>query len=90
MVRKSLRSRSRRRVYKRLPGGSVKIHYEKRKPSRAVCGNCGVTLKGIPNLRPNKMIHLAKTKKRPERYFGGVLCSSCSREKIKEFYRKVQ
>ena len=64
------------------PGGKNKIHYRKRKPSKAKCGRCGAVLKGVPRERPFKMQNMPKTKKRPERPYGGVLCSRCMRDTI--------
>lgn len=77
------RSRSFRRVKKRLPGGKLVTHYEKRTPKVAKCAQCGNALKGIPRERPYKMQKLGISKKRPERPFGGYLCSNCSRDLIK-------
>ena len=81
------KSRSLRKIYKRLPSSKVKLHYEKRKPGKQKCANCGSYLHGTLNLRQFKMRNIAKTKKRPERMFGGYLCSYCSRGKIKEIVR---
>lgn len=78
------RSRSLRRVYKKVPGGKNVVHYEKRKPSKAKCGKCKAILKGVPRERPYKMQNIPKTQKRPERPYGGVLCSKCMRELFKE------
>ena len=78
------RSRTYRRMNAKLPGGRLVIHYVKRKPAKAKCGNCGDFLKGVPRERPLKMSHMAKTKKRPERPYGGNLCSQCTRELIIE------
>ena len=77
------RSRSFRRVKKRLPGGDTVLRHEKRKPKVARCSNCGTELKGTPRERPHKMQKLGITKKRPQRPYGGNLCSKCSRAKIK-------
>lgn len=77
-----LRSRSRRRIFRKVSGGRVSIHYKKRKPKAAVCGSCGAALKGIPRELPFRMRSMAKTKKRPERPFGGVLCSRCMRQRM--------
>ncbi len=82
MVKPGLRSRSLRRVSRRTPGSSTVVQYRKRKPSKAKCGNCGEILAGVPRERPHKMTKMAKTQKRPERPFGGVLCSSCMRRKL--------
>lgn len=73
------RSRSLRKIFTKVPGGAVKVHFKKRKPKIAKCGNCGAVLKGIPRELPFKMRSMAKTKKRPERPYGGVLCSRCMR-----------
>jgi len=82
------RSRSLRIVHKKLPGGRLTIHYLKRKPGKAKCSNCKRILSGVPRERPYKMHKLPKTMKRPERMFGGILCTICSRKNIKEMIRK--
>lgn len=84
MVRPQLRSRSYRKVYRRTPGGRVAIHFVERKPARAKCGSCGIILHGIQTERPTKMSNLRRTAKRPQRPFGGVLCSKCMRTQIKK------
>jgi len=81
------RSRSLRRLQIKVPGGRTVMHYRKRKPKNARCGNCGATLKGIAREMPLKMRTLPKTKKRPERPYGGNLCSSCMRSLIVERIR---
>ncbi|MBI2129611.1 50S ribosomal protein L34e [Candidatus Woesearchaeota archaeon] len=78
------KSRTFRRVFVKTPGGKTVIHYEKRKPSKAHCANCGSVLSGVPRERPFKMMKMGKTEKRPERPYGGMLCSKCMRLKIKE------
>ena len=77
------RSRSLRRVYVRTPGSRTTVHYTKRKPAKAKCGKCGAALKGVPRERPYKMQNMAKSMKRPERPYGGALCSKCMRAAIK-------
>lgn len=76
------RTRSLRRVKVKTPGGRVKIHYRKRKPKKAHCAVCKNVLLGVPNQRPYKMRTMPKTSKRPERIYGGVLCSKCAKNKI--------
>jgi len=73
------RSRSKRRIARKTPGGKVVMHYVARQPSKAVCGVCGVDLKAVPRKNSCAMRNTPKTQKRPERPFGGVLCSSCMR-----------
>ena len=58
------------------------LHYKKRKPGKHICGNCGKQLPGIPHMITSKFKNLPKTKKRPSRPYGGVLCSSCMRKEI--------
>ncbi len=81
------RSRTFRRIHKRVPGGQTKLVYERRKPKKAHCASCGKVLHGIPRELPYKMKNLAKTKKRPQRFYGGVLCSYCTKELIKQKIR---
>jgi len=83
-----LRSRSLRKVFRRASGGRTSIHYKKRKPKAAKCGDCGAVLKGVPRELPYKMRSMAKTNKRPERPFGGVLCSKCMRQTIIDKFRQ--
>ncbi|MBU0666241.1 MAG: 50S ribosomal protein L34e [Nanoarchaeota archaeon] len=82
MPRGKEKSRTLRRVFKKLPGERTTLHYEKRKPSKAKCSGCDALLKGVPRERPYKMQNMPKTKKRPERPYGGVLCTKCARKKI--------
>ena len=82
-----LRSRSIRRVFTKVPGGRTRLHYKKRKPKGAKCSNCGDLLKGTPRAFPLRMGNIPRTKKRPERPYGGVLCSRCMRIKILEKIR---
>lgn len=84
-----LKSRTLARIYRRTTKKGVVIHYKKRKPKLARCGGCGAVLKGVPRERPFKMQKMAKTKKRPERPYGGVLCSKCTRALIIKKARKI-
>lgn len=76
------KSRTMRRVLRRTPGKKVVMHYMLRKPARASCASCGKQLAGVPRARPAVMRNLPKTAKRPERPFGGVLCSACTRKEM--------
>ena len=89
MVRGRFRSRTFRRVYKKLPGGTTKLFYLKRKPSKHQCVNCGAVLKGMAAERPYKMRTMPKSKKIPSRPFAGNLCSKCTRETLKERTRRM-
>ncbi|ABU82373.1 50S ribosomal protein L34e [Ignicoccus hospitalis] len=83
MVRPAYRSRSRRRVYKRTPGGKTVVHFEKRKPKAARCAICGRPLGGVPRGRPVEIRKLSKTERRPERPYGGYICHAC----LMKFYK---
>ena len=72
----SVKSRSLKRVWRRTPGGRTVIHYRGSRLGVAVCGVCGSRLGGMPT--SGKVLRkIAKSSKRPERLFGGVLCPSC-------------
>jgi large subunit ribosomal protein L34e len=73
------RSRSLRKIFVKTPGGKTTIHYKRRKPKAAHCGKCGAVLKGVARERPYKMRKMAKSKKRPSRPYGGILCTRCMR-----------
>ena len=88
MPRPGKRSRSLRRVFRKVASGT-KLVYKKRKPSKSKCGVCGAPLHGVLRERPYKMRTSAKTKKRPSRPYGGNLCSKCMREKIREKIRNA-
>jgi len=87
MPRPMYRTRSWRRVIRRVPGGEVAVHYEKRRPNRARCAICGAELNGVPALRPSQLAKLAKTEKRPERPYGGYICPKCLARGIREALR---
>jgi large subunit ribosomal protein L34e len=82
------KNRSFRRVIRKL-ASRVTVHYKKRNPKQAHCGNCGSVLQAVPRGRPYKMQNMAKTKKRPERPYGGVLCSKCLRTEMKAKARSL-
>ncbi len=90
MVRRALRSGRWKRVQKRTPGGRTVTHYEPRKPRQAHCAMCGGLLQGVPRVAPPIFKRLAKTEKRPQRPYGGVLCSSCMRLVIKTSVRSEE
>lgn len=77
---KAQKSRSLRRVKVKMPGGITRLVYKRRKPKKARCSGCGALLEGVPRELAAKMKKLAKTKKRPQRPYGGMLCSRCMRK----------
>lgn len=88
MVQPRLRSRTKRRVYVKTPGGKTKIHYRERKPSPAVCAVTGERLHGVPREVPSKVGKLPKSRRRPSRPFGGVLSGKAMRSLLKKLARK--
>lgn len=78
------RSRTFRRIKVRTPGGRNVIHYKRRRPAKAQCAECGRVLPGTLQARVCKVRNTAKTKKRPQRPYGGQLCTRCMRAKIRE------
>ncbi len=89
MPRPQYRSRTFRRVYVKTPGGVVHLHYRRRKPGKAICSRCRKQLAGVPRELPLKMQNLSKSSKRPERPYGGVLCSACTRSILQSKARGV-
>ena len=82
MVEGKFKSGRFRKIFVKTSGGRTAVHYKKRKPSKAKCAGCGAVLPGVPRERLHKMKKISKTKKRPERPYGGFLCSKCARKKI--------
>ncbi|MEM7825490.1 MAG: 50S ribosomal protein L34e [Candidatus Aenigmatarchaeota archaeon] len=72
----------------KTPGKRLKVHLKKKKPRISKCAICKKPLHGIKKLLPSEAKKLAKSKKRPERIFGGYLCSNCLKEFLKEKVRK--
>lgn len=91
MVAPRNRSRIKRHVFVRIPSGTTKIHYRQRKARRPHCSQCGSILAGVPTGTPRQMKTLTKSAKRPERPFGGKLCTICMRRFIiQETREKLQ
>lgn len=77
MVKPMLRSRSKKNVQVKTPGGRTVTHYNKKKPGKKTCGRCGAELGGVPSDVSSVIRNLAKSKKGPTRPYSGVLCSGC-------------
>ncbi len=78
------KSRTFRRLFRTTPGGRRIIQYKKRAPSKVACYVCGDNLKGVARLSPIRLKNTPKSARRPQRPFGGVLCSKCARKEIKK------
>ena len=66
----------------RVPGGTVELHHRRRKNAKPQCADCGVFLPGVARGTPAQVKALARSSRRPERPYGGVLCSKCTRRTI--------
>ncbi len=89
MVAPRFRSRRFRRVSVKTPGGNVVIHHSRRKSAKPQCSMCGEYLKGVARGIISTVKKLSKTQKRPERPYGGTLCSKCMRKVMIEKARKL-
>ena len=69
-----------RRVFVKTPGGRTTIHYRQQKASKALCARCKTPLHGVPTGILVEVMKLPKSSRRPERPFGGNLCSACTRQ----------
>ncbi len=77
------RERRLKKIKVRTPGGRVVIRFRREKPSKHKCAICGNELFGVPHGKtPSQVRKLSKSERRPERVFGGVLCSNCARKVI--------
>ncbi|MFH1210613.1 MAG: 50S ribosomal protein L34e [archaeon] len=83
------KSRRHRRVRVKTPGGTTKIAYKRKKPGKPQCAKCGEILKGVPQGFVYKIRNMAKSKKRPERPYGGMFCTKCTRELMADKARSL-
>ena len=90
MVAPRYRSGRHSRVHKRTPGGETKLTFQRKNPKTPKCASCGKELKGIPRLRISKAKKAAKSQKTVSRAYGGFLCASCLRDKLKAEARSIQ
>jgi large subunit ribosomal protein L34e len=80
MLPAKLKSRTFRRIFTRTPSGKVVIHYKKKKNGVPKCAMCKKPLFGVVRGNSTVLKNTAKSKKKPERPFGGNLCTSCMRK----------
>jgi large subunit ribosomal protein L34e len=77
MVKPMLRTRSKKRVMTRLPGGKTVLHFKHKKPSKKTCARCNVNLAGSPSGSIAEIGKMSKSEKAPTRPYTGVLCPIC-------------
>lgn len=77
--------RRKARKSRRVPSGKTVLSFFREKSSKKTCGLCTGVLHGVAHgKRKAEVLRLSKTQKRPQRLFGGVLCSSCETNIIEE------
>lgn len=74
------RTKSLKKIRRRIPSGKIVVQYKHKKHSKHVCAICKEILHGRPRGRPAEIKKLAKSKRAPTRPFGGMLCPRCSRK----------
>lgn len=72
----------------RVPSGESKLTYRRRKNAKPQCAECKADLPGVARGTKAIVRALPRSARRPERPFGGVLCSKCSRRAIIARVRK--
>lgn len=83
------RTRSRKRVKIKTPGGRLITHYKREKAKPAKCSKCGKPLSGIPREIPSEIRKLNRTRRRISRILGGQLCPQCLKTTLKQAVRAV-
>lgn len=68
----------------RVPSGRTVIRRGKKKPGYARCAICGGKINGMPRKKPNELKNMPKSKRVPNRPYGGYLCTRCMRETLKK------
>jgi len=80
--RLSYNTRSNRVRIVKTPGGNLTWLYEKKPAKGPRCGDCGITLPGIPALRPREYANISRRQKTVNRAYGGSRCANCVRNRI--------
>jgi len=89
MVKPMLRTRSLKRKRIRTPGNRLVTHFKTEKPGAARCAVCKKPMHGVPRIKSSKMGRLPKSQRRPERPYGGNLCSECMRNLFRKSVREI-
>lgn len=89
MPQPHLRTRSRKRLNTKLPGGRGQIHYKKEKTTAPICFVCGQPLAGTPRGGSTEIRKLNRTKRRIWRPFGGQVCHNCLKVALKQAVRVI-
>lgn len=89
MPKPSLRTRSRKRVGLKSPGGQNITHYKKEKHGYLHCFRCGRVLFGIPRSDPSELGKLSPTQRTVARMYGGQLCHNCLQDLLRQSVRSL-
>ena len=77
-------------MQKKLPGGRLTVHYTRKNAKKPHCAECKRVLSGVPRGSQAYIRKWSKTERRPERPYGGVLCTKCMRAHMKEKARSSE
>lgn len=80
--RLSYNTKSNRRKVSKTPGGRLVYLYPGKRGSIPKCGDCKSKLRGLPAVRPKKLMSMSKRQKSVNRSYGGSRCHKCVRERI--------
>jgi large subunit ribosomal protein L34e len=72
-----------KKIKRRTPSGKSVIRRGRPNPSKPKCAECGSPLHGMPRMRPVDVKRTPKSKRKPNRPFGGNLCPKCTRAHYK-------
>lgn len=89
MPQPHLRTRSRKRLNVKLPGGENRLHYRASGISPLLCTICDKPLAGIPHGAQKEMRKLNRSKKRIWRPYGGQICHNCLKNALKQAVRSL-
>ena len=67
-------------VKRKTPGSHVATHTRREKTSKHKCAICGSVLHGMVRGTNSEVRKAKRSQRRPERPFGGQLCTKCSRK----------
>ena len=73
-------TRSKKKKFRRTPGGKTKIHYTRKKISKAHCAITGTTLSGTGNQMKSAVRKTPKSARRPNVKFGGILSAGARKQ----------
>ena len=77
------------KIKKKTPTGKIRIVERRKRPKIAKCAICKTPLSGVPREIPSRIRKLSLSERRPNRPFGGYLCSKCMRKIFKEKARGI-